>query len=434
MSKVSLSERGEKSLMVLGFALFMGALFIDWLLIIVSIAGLGGVLYVYFEVRQQLGDVQKEVELSPGGFDFTFSAGDEFSEQVVVDSKMSVPLSFKFPYGALDNPVLYPGMRFRQFSFKPELAANYNYDEVEASLSSRYDLMTGVTEIPFGVEFNVYPRVFSASIDALSFLEGYGIQGAGEQVSQMKGRGYEYADSREYVPRDSLKMINWKASARLNRLIVKEYYMESSGAIHILYENMVSDPVSSDVLSACFLRTVQSFAEAGWVIGLSIIEDGVIRTHEVALHPDRAVASALRYVLGNKEHVFRSFYEILDPVYKPRIDVLMDGELPVGRFEMNQIKEELLRTSFGGVIYISALIDNPINLIEVADAARMSGTRMVALEPCSPWLYGGLEDAYRVMAHYEKMNRNLMRSGVGIAVSVEEAQAKMGELEVPVWT
>lgn len=417
---------------MLVFVLAVGAVFVEWPMIIGSIGGALYMLYNYWRIRGLVNSVPERVSILPGSLDVTLVAGGECRQDLVIESELEEAVTIELPYGSLDNPEVPPGVRYKEFVFKPELAARYDFDGVEVGLVSDLDLFTGVASVPFDVSVRVFPRVFSAAIDALGFLEGLGIQGAGEQVSQMKGRGYEYADSREYVPGDSLNMINWKATARLNRLIVKEHYMESSGAIHVVFENMVSDPVSSDVLSACFLRTVQSFAEVGWVVGLTVIEDGEIKLHHVDLHPDRAVSSALRYVLDTRVQEFQSYFEVLDPVFRPRLELVMDGELPVGRFEMGRVKEELFRSQFAGVIYVTCLVDNPVNMIEIADAARLSGTRMVALEPCSPWMYGSLEDAYRILGHYEKMNRNLMRSGVGVAVSVEEAQQKMGELEL-VW-
>ncbi len=224
-----------------------------------------------------------------------------------------------------------------------------------------------------------------------------------------------------------------EASARLSKLIVKEYFMESSGAIHIMYENMVSDPVSSDVLSACFLRTVLSFAESSWVIGLTVIEKGSISNHVVQLHPDRAVANALQLVLMNDRQAFQQLYAVLDPVYRPRLDKIMGEELDDGRYKMNLVKDELFRSTYAGIMYITSLIDDPVNMLEVSSSARFSGARMVALEPCKPWQYSSLEEAYRLWRHYDKMNRNLSRSGVGVAVSLEEAQRKMGERNQVVW-
>jgi len=433
MSSIRLSVDGRRAALIGGVALFLGVLFLDWFLVALSVSGFGYLVYLRYSLGRGLDSLGELVAFTPDSLGSSFTAGQTYESEFVVDSKHDGVFKLVFPYGELVDDAVIPGVSSLSYSFKPSLAANYVFGEVEARLSSDYGLFEGTTSLPFAVSLNVYPRVISAALDALSYLEGHGIQGAGEQVSALKGRGYEYADSREYVPGDSMKMVNWKASARLSKLIVKEYFMESSGAIHVMYENMVSDPVSSDVLSACFLRTVLSFAESSWVIGLTIIEKGLISSHVVQLHPDRAVANALQFVLLNDRQAFQQLYEVLDPVYRPRLDKIMGEPLDEGRYQMNLVKDELFRSAYDGIMYITSLIDDPVNLLEVGSSARLSGTRMVALEPCRPWQYSSLEEAYRLWRHYDKMNRNLRRSGVGVAVSVDEAQRKMGERVQAVW-
>src|SRR5262249_25548622 len=48
----------------------------------------------------------------------------------------------------------------------------------------------------------------------------------GSEVARVKGDGIEYADLREYVPGDRLRSINWRASARTDRLVVNERHPE----------------------------------------------------------------------------------------------------------------------------------------------------------------------------------------------------------------
>ena len=49
---------------------------------------------------------------------------------------------------------------------------------------------------------------------------------SGSEVARTKGDGIEYADLREYVPGDRLRAINWRASARRDRLVVNERHPE----------------------------------------------------------------------------------------------------------------------------------------------------------------------------------------------------------------
>jgi len=274
----------------------------------------------------------------------------------------------------------------------------------------------------------------AAALQALRFLEGRGIQGAGEQPTSVKGRGYEYAESREYVPGDSLRAIDWKATARLNRLIVKEYYVEGSGAVHIMYEVDVPEPVSGDELAACFLRSVVSFAERGWVVGLTVFRGGEIVLHESSLHPVVAVSVALRYVLQVNVSEAKQFYEVLDPVLRPMLRKVLE-RAPVGEdVEWSMLRDEFFRSMYSGVLYLTALTGDPVKLLEVSNLAAVSGSRLVVLEPCRPWVYLGLEAAYRVWRQVEKVNRSLRDSGVAVSVSLEEAFTRLDEARQLAWS
>lgn len=418
MSRVQFTDFGARVSLCLLVVLVFGVAYRDWLLLLVGVGGVVLLVQQYFGHHNSIQLLPEVVAITPGLIDESISAGSKFRVDVVIESDTDLVYNVSVPYGELDDPVFSRGKMETVYRYEPTLSTRYSFDMVEVSSLSRWGLFEGKTGVPFEVSINVFPRVFSAALSALEYLEGRGILGAGEQVSTVKGRGYEYADSREYVAGDSLKMVDWKATARLNRLIVKEYYQEGSGAVHIVYENRVSDPVSSDELSSCFLRTVQSFAEGSWVIGLTIIEDGEVMSHFPSLHPDRAVSEALRFVLENDVQVFRQLYEVLDPVYRPRLDLLVESE---SRGSMEELKDGVFRSRYAGVVYVTSLVDDPLNVFEVVQSARLSGTRMVVLEPCTPWVHVGLEEAYRIWMHYERVNRSLASAGVAVAVSLDEA-------------
>ena len=55
----------------------------------------------------------------------------------------------------------------------------------------------------------------------------------GRYKSVFKGRGLEFESFREYTSEDDYRLIDWKVSARINKLMMKEYKealdMESKG-------------------------------------------------------------------------------------------------------------------------------------------------------------------------------------------------------------
>jgi uncharacterized protein (DUF58 family) len=55
--------------------------------------------------------------------------------------------------------------------------------------------------------------------------------GAGNYVTRIRGEGLEFADLRPHVPGDRLRQVNWRVSARRNRLHVNEYHPERNADV-----------------------------------------------------------------------------------------------------------------------------------------------------------------------------------------------------------
>ena len=58
----------------------------------------------------------------------------------------------------------------------------------------------------------------------------------GNYQSVFRGRGLEFADYREYTPQDGASLIDWKASLRSNKLLIKEFVEERELNIFFLVD------------------------------------------------------------------------------------------------------------------------------------------------------------------------------------------------------
>ena len=58
----------------------------------------------------------------------------------------------------------------------------------------------------------------------------------GDSRSAQKGSGFEFNQIREYQVGDDVRFIDWRASARSNKLLVKEYIEERNRTIMILLD------------------------------------------------------------------------------------------------------------------------------------------------------------------------------------------------------
>src|SRR5688572_4782865 len=71
----------------------------------------------------------------------------------------------------------------------------------------------------------------------------------GQEESVFHGAGLEYAQSRLYVPGDPVKFIDWKVSARVGKLFIKEFQEPKQIPLYLLLDTSASMCVTSQPLS-----------------------------------------------------------------------------------------------------------------------------------------------------------------------------------------
>jgi len=79
---------------------------------------------------------------------------------------------------------------------------------------------------------------FLAKIDQLHLVSRKIISGKihGERLTRKRGRSVEFADYRQYVPGDDLRMIDWNIYGRLERLFLKLFLAEEELHVRILLD------------------------------------------------------------------------------------------------------------------------------------------------------------------------------------------------------
>ena len=105
---------------------------------------------------------------------------------------------------------------------------------------------------------------------------------AGEWISNIKMRGVEFAGYRAYTPNDDASLIDWKASLRANKTLIKELEVERSHNVFFLVD--VSDSMlfaSTEKLKCEFAAEIISsmtFAvlRAGDNVGMGMFTDKVV--------------------------------------------------------------------------------------------------------------------------------------------------------------
>ena len=164
-------------------------------------------------------------------------------------------------------------------------------------------LVTGFeisTRFPFGffrlrrrlhardVEIIVYPKPEAAG-DALHLLPA----DAGHRDAERRGAGHDLHSLREYQPHDDVRHIDWKATARAARLIVREFNAEDERRVHIALDTFV-DESDANNSHARFERAVTLVA--------SLVAHFIEERAEVSLTDGDEEA---RYGVG-REHLYAS--------------------------------------------------------------------------------------------------------------------------------
>jgi len=107
---------------------------------------------------------------------------------------------------------------------------------VNITLTDRLSMFETEIEVPVFSEIRVFPaygdvRKVEITQKAMGgFLPGH------HTMFKIKGAGYDFHQLRLYNPSDPIKLIDWKASVRLGKLMVKEYHGEKVIKLYILID------------------------------------------------------------------------------------------------------------------------------------------------------------------------------------------------------
>jgi uncharacterized protein (DUF58 family) len=85
---------------------------------------------------------------------------------------------------------------------------------------------------------------------------------SGNQVSRAKGEGIEFADIRPYEPGDRVRRVNWRASARRERLYVSESHPERAADVILFLDSFAEARRADEGTIDHAVRAATSLAEA----------------------------------------------------------------------------------------------------------------------------------------------------------------------------
>jgi uncharacterized protein (DUF58 family) len=137
-----------------------------------------------------------------------FPAAEKYFFYIPPDQKMSAFLNVTFPNRGC-----------------------YRLTEFELRTKFPFSFFIKVRRVPSKQEIRVYPKIFKIADDMLArYTEGL------TQESPYRGDSPQILHLRDYKPLDSSKRIHWKASAKIEKFLVKEFQREQGRDFSVYFD------------------------------------------------------------------------------------------------------------------------------------------------------------------------------------------------------
>jgi len=434
-----LTERGIKVFLVTLGCAALAALFVDIFLVALTLVFTGFIFYDYTKVKKAAGNINQLVKIGSNPLKEVLIAGKEktvnLSCQVTTD--LPVILSSPFSQVRIKPNQLKKGEHALELLLSSDISGDYTTDRVKADVFGPHKLTRKKAGIFFNLELKVFPRVIVPLIQATLFLLRGGRGGAGEVPIPFKGPGMEYADTREYVPGDSLHHMDWKATARQGKLMVKEFFQEAGQGVHIIYDIRAKGPISQDKLATNFLNVCLGVAEQGYPVGVTVHNGKEVLLHCVEDSPHQVLKMAMGYVLQSMRIELEDIDVLIDPasssqirsflskVKEKRVRKFLEFEAKVLGERLAEPYKFLTKLSHKmseekQFLLISQLSGEIVEILEFMDKIR-GRHQLVIIQPTEPWKEAkDLEEAYSWYERQRTIQEILTRRGVRIVVGLSD--------------
>jgi uncharacterized protein (DUF58 family) len=193
-----------------------------------------------------------------------------------------------------EKPILRESVYFPFLAPEQELRADLEisfpargrYSEKNFGLATRFPFafLMKTRRINLAREVIVYPGVESTE----QFREVLPMV-TGEFETFVRGRGNDLYLIREYMPDDSARHVDWKATARTGALKVREFSREDERKLRIVFDN----PAPGVLPPAVYERAVRLAASLGWHFHHEDVEVSFVAP---GLEPTEDVFAFLRYL------------------------------------------------------------------------------------------------------------------------------------------
>jgi|GEM_PF-1615921 hypothetical protein len=415
--EVKLESSGKTLIILIPALLLFYILFQDIVILYATIIVITVILCVYISAYGKARWLARNLKVKPESVSLRLVAGDVGRVKVEFEAPKQIRL-------LVNHPLKFCAVKPHQtqtnsqitLEFKPKLAGSYSSDEIYVECRTALNMFNVKVGIPFKSEVTVIPRVIPAVVRALELIASASHAGPMYEYPLIHriGRGTEYAETREYVAGDEFRRIDWKATARLQKLMVKCFHEEVGGEVNLIFDLKTAGPVSADITATEFLNMATALSTQNIPYRITIInaEDEV----ETLKFDDwrEALATAVKYALKSVKLDYTYLYEIIGP--QPTRELMKLMKIAYEEDASNPANGEI-----GGgwmdAIAITCLIGDLTWLINIWDEVKKHGGRLTVHTTSKVWIDSeSLEEAYINHQRQKRILKMLRERGIEVNV------------------
>lgn len=121
------------------------------------------------------------------------------------------------------------------YTLTPNKRGNYKFGDIYLRFCGPLGLAMRQIRHIVSNSVQVYPNILDTRRYEIALKKNRAVQ-PGQRITRMYGRGMEFESLREYLPDDEFKSIDWKASARLGKLAVRQYQQERAQNVVLMLD------------------------------------------------------------------------------------------------------------------------------------------------------------------------------------------------------
>ena len=414
------TSRGWRLIAVAMITSIFSAIFLDFLLVIASAIIVIILLLALIDYLMRIRRI-KEIGIEPRELNIKARAGERGELLFKIYTSIPFMIDDETNWLTCNSKNVLPPRSILKFTIGSGRSGIYRKSDLKICLTDFLNLFKTHVRIPLKVEAKIYPRVFPLIMEALRLIEGRA--SFGETPGKWRGHGLEYLWSREYQLGDSLKLVDWKATARLQKIMVKEFLEDAYGSIKIIHDVRAHGPVSRDECSSYLLSAIISSIIAGLPLSITMKNGDKI----IFDLKDVSSAEILRIVIGYivESHISREWriYELFEPKSaRMLLSTLKEFKSrtlqEAVKLRLETVKKELhdlMKVGKPCIIYTGCILIDSDFVKELADMAGMIGAKLIILTPSKPWVdVESLEEAYLAYQSYNKLLRALEKMNVEV--------------------